>query len=91
MVRRTDAGVLLAVYFFGTGGAAPLAKTIAGDLAKARRLLDAASEKAELRYQQDQERIEPNSEATVNDLNQEWRRRRKGAIDHCAARSPMDD
>ncbi len=39
--------VLLAIYFWGTGGAAPLAKTIAGDLAKARRVLDAAAEKAE--------------------------------------------
>ena len=49
--------IVLAAYFFGTRGAAPLAKSIASDLAAARRLLDAAAEKAESRYQEDQERI----------------------------------
>ena len=73
--------VLLAVYFFGTSGAAPLAKTIAADLAKARRLLDAAAEKAELRYQQDQERLRTEFETTVRDLNQEWRQAVRGAME----------
>jgi hypothetical protein len=80
--------VLLAVYFFGTGGAAPLAKTIAGDLAKARRLLDSAAEKAELHYQQEQERIRTEFENTVRNLNQEWRQAVRGAMELRGAR-PM--
>ncbi len=93
VVPPSDAGVvagamlvLLAIYLFGMGGAAPLAKTIAGDLAKARRLLDAAAEKAELRYQQEQERIKSEFAATVQNLNQEWRAATKGAIAMRSAR-----
>ncbi len=78
--------VLLAVYFFGTGGAAPLAKTIAGDLAKARRLLDAVAEKAELRYQQDQARFRADFDNTVRELNQEWRQAVRGAMELRGAR-----
>jgi hypothetical protein len=78
--------VLLAIYFFGTGSAGLLAKTIAGDLAKARRLLDAASEKAESRYQREQDRIRVEHETTVRTLNQEWRSAVKGAIDSRGAR-----
>jgi len=80
--------LLLAVYFFGTGGAGPLAKTIAADLAKARRLLDASAEKAELRYTQDQERIRIEFETTVRNLNQEWRQAVRGAMELRGAR-PM--
>jgi DNA segregation ATPase FtsK/SpoIIIE, S-DNA-T family len=80
--------VLLALYFFGTGGAAPLAKTIAGDLARARRLLDAAAEKAELRYQQEQARIRTEFDNTIRNLNQEWRQAVRGAMELRGAR-PM--
>jgi S-DNA-T family DNA segregation ATPase FtsK/SpoIIIE len=83
--------VLLAVYFFGTGGAAPLAKTIAGDLAKARRLLDAAAEKAELRYQQDQARFRADFDNTIQELNQEWRQAVRGAMDLRGARPVSSD
>ena len=72
--------IVLAAYFVGTRGATPLAKTIAGDLAAARRLLDAAAEKAELRYQQDQGRIRAEYEAAINNLDQEWRAAEKGVI-----------
>jgi hypothetical protein len=83
--------VLLAVYFFGTGGATPLAKTIAGDLAKARRLLDSAAEKAELRYQQDQARFRADFDNTVRELNQEWRQAVRGAMDLRGARPVSSD
>jgi hypothetical protein len=83
--------VLLAVYFFGTGGAAPLAKTIAGDLAKARRLLDAAAEKAELRYQQDQARFRADFDNTVRELNQEWRQAVRGAMELRGAKPVSSD
>jgi len=72
---------LMILYLFGLRGAAPLAKTIAADLAKARRVLDAAAEKAELRYQQDQERIRADFVNTVRDLNQEWRHAVRGAME----------
>ncbi len=83
--------VLLAVYFFGTGGAAPLAKTIAGDLAKARRLLDAAAEKAELRYQQDQARFRADFDNTIRELNQEWRQAVRGAMELRGAKPVSSD
>jgi S-DNA-T family DNA segregation ATPase FtsK/SpoIIIE len=93
VVPAPDAGwvagvalVLLAIYFFGTGGAGSLAKTIADDLAKARRLLDAAADKAELRYQQDQERIKAEYATTIQNLNQEWRAATKGEIQMRSAR-----
>ena len=78
--------VLLAIYFFGTGGAAPLAKTIAGDLAKARRVLDAAAEKSESSYQREQERFHAEFEQTVRNLNQEWRQAVRGAMELRGAR-----
>jgi DNA segregation ATPase FtsK/SpoIIIE, S-DNA-T family len=83
--------VLLAVYFFGMGGASPLAKSIAGDLAKVRRLLDATAEKAEQRYQQDQQRLRAEYEAAISGLNQEWRAAEKGVINLRGARPVSTD
>ena len=77
---------LLAIYFLGTGGAVAPAKTIAGDLAKARRLLDTAAEKAEQRYQLDQDRIRNEFESTVRSLNEEWRHAVRGAVEMRGAR-----
>jgi DNA segregation ATPase FtsK/SpoIIIE, S-DNA-T family len=78
--------LVLVAYFGGTRGATPLAKTIAGELAQARRALDAATEKAERRYQQDQEQIRNEFETAGRELNQEWRAAVKGAIDLRGAR-----
>ena len=93
VISKPEAGIALvalavvwALYFWGIRGATPLAKTIAADLAKARRVLDAAAEKAELRYQQDQERIRANFVNTVRDLNQEWRHAVRGAMELRGAR-----
>src|SRR5208283_1952651 len=95
VISKPEAGIALvalaavwALYFWGIRGAAPLAKNIAADLAKARRLLDASAEKAELRYQQDQERIRADFINTVRDLNQEWRHAVRGAMELRGAR-PM--
>ena len=92
-IPKPEAGIALAAlaavwaaYFWGIRGAAPLAKTIAGDLAKARRVLDAAAEKAELRYQQDQDRFRSDFENTVRKLNEEWRRAVRGAMELRGAR-----
>jgi DNA segregation ATPase FtsK/SpoIIIE, S-DNA-T family len=78
--------LVVAVYWFALGGADPLAKTIAGDLAKARRLLDASSEKAETRYVRDQERVRAEFENIVRDLNQAWRHAVRGAMELRGAR-----
>ena len=75
-----------AIYFWGIRGAAVPAKTIAGDLAKVRSLLDAAAEKAEARYQKEQERIRIEFETASRNLNQEWREAVKGAINLRGAR-----
>ncbi|HEX5399941.1 MAG TPA: FtsK/SpoIIIE domain-containing protein, partial [Verrucomicrobiae bacterium] len=60
-----------------------------GDLAAARRLLDAAAEKAELRYQQDQARIRAEYDAAINNLDQEWRAAEKGVI-HLRGARPVN-
>ena len=83
--------VVWAVYFFGVRGATPLAKTIAADLAKARRALDAAAEKAESSYQREQERIHAEFEQTVRNLNQEWRQAVRGAMELRGARPVSSD
>ena len=98
VISEPEAGIALgalvvvwAVYLWGIRAATPLAKTIAGDLAKARRVLDAAAEKAELRYQQDQERIRTEFDNTVRNLNQEWRHAVRGAMELRGARPVSSD
>jgi S-DNA-T family DNA segregation ATPase FtsK/SpoIIIE len=95
VISKPEAGIALvalavvwAIYLWGIRGATPLAKTIAADLAKARRLLDASAEKAELRYLQDQERIRTEFEISVRNLNLEWRQAVRGAMELRGAR-PM--
>ena len=70
------ATILLAwavVCFLGGRAAAPLAKTIAGDIAKMRRLFDACAEKSGAHFQQEQERIQNEFETSKQTFNQEWR------------------
>jgi DNA segregation ATPase FtsK/SpoIIIE-like protein len=83
--------IVWVVYILGIRAATPLAKTIAGDLAKARRVLDTAAEKAELRYKQDQERIRADFVNIVRDLNQEWRHAVRGAMELRGARPVSSD
>jgi hypothetical protein len=80
-----------AVYLWGIRGATPLAKNIAANLAKARRVLDAAAEKAESSYQREQERIHAEFEQTVRNLNQEWRQAVRGAMELRGARPVSSD
>lgn len=96
VISRFAAGIALpalvivwAVYFWGMPGAVAAAKTIAADLAKARRWLDAAAEKAELRYAQDQERIHREFEAVGQSYDQEWREAARKAMNSRGAR-PME-
>jgi hypothetical protein len=98
VISKPEAGIALgalavvwALYFWGIRAATPLAKTIAADLVKARRVLAAAAEKAELRYQQEQEQIRTEFEKTVRDLNQEWRHAVRGAMELRGARPVGSD
>jgi DNA segregation ATPase FtsK/SpoIIIE-like protein len=93
VVSKPEAGIALctlavfwALYFWGIREATPAAKIIASRLAKARRLLDASAEKAEWRYQQDQERIRTEFENTIRNLNHEWRQAVRGAMELRGAR-----
>jgi DNA segregation ATPase FtsK/SpoIIIE, S-DNA-T family len=97
VISRLDAGIALlalvilwAVYLWGMSGAAAAAaaKTIAADLAKARRLLDTAAEKAELSYTRDQERIHREFEAVGQSFDQEWRVAARNAM-HSRGAQPM--
>ena len=80
-----------AVYIFGIHAAMPAAKTIAADLAKARRALDTAAEKAELRYLHDQERIRAEFTETVRKLGEEWRHAMRGATELRVAKPVNSD
>ncbi len=88
MVSLPEATIALAVlfgvasvYFFGGRSAAPLAKTIAGNLFVARRLFDACTEKSATHFHQEQERIRNEFEVSRQTYNHEWRQAVKD-IDH---------
>ena len=66
--------VLLAlIHWLGGRGAAPLALTLAGNLARAGRLLAVGREKSEVFYLQEQERLKAEFENKKHAVNQEWR------------------
>ena len=65
--------VILILYFLGHRTAGPAATVIAGQLGKARRLLDACPQKIAEHYQQDQDRIQSEFNATARNLSQEWK------------------
>jgi DNA segregation ATPase FtsK/SpoIIIE, S-DNA-T family len=70
--------VTVALYFIGGSMAAPLAKMIASDLAKARRLFDVCVEKSAAHLQSEQERIKNEFDETKRAVNAEWRQATKG-------------
>ena len=69
--------VVVLAYFIGGSMAAPKAKTIAGDLASARRLFAVCGEKSVTHLQQEQERIKKEFEETKRNFNAEWRQATK--------------
>jgi hypothetical protein len=83
-VSQMAAGAALAalvavvlVYFLGGRAAAPAARSLAGDLAKARRLMVICLEKSATHLQQQQEGIKHEFEETKRAFNQEWRQAAK--------------
>jgi len=97
VISRLDTGIALlalaivgVIYFLGMPGAAAAAeKTIAAELAKARRLLDAAAEMAESRYTQDEERIHREFEGVGQAFDQEWREAARNAM-NSRGRRPVE-
>jgi hypothetical protein len=66
--------VILVIYLLGRRAAAPLAKIIAADFTRARRLLEKSGEQAAAYYQAEQARIETEFQDAKNAINQEWKR-----------------
>jgi hypothetical protein len=83
--------VLLVIHHLGKRQGAPAAKTIASNLVRARRLLDASLEQADLRYSQEQERIQKEYETTSRTLNQQWKQIQKEAMDTRGTRAQKVD
>jgi DNA segregation ATPase FtsK/SpoIIIE, S-DNA-T family len=83
--------VILVVYLLGGQRAKPLAKTIAGDLAKAGRLLDATAQKAEQTYEREQVRIKNEFETALANINKEWRLANRKAINSRGSRPVETD
>jgi DNA segregation ATPase FtsK/SpoIIIE, S-DNA-T family len=65
--------VILVIYFQSRRTAVPAAETVAEQVAKAKRLLDACWQKNAEHYQREQERIQAEFEATNRRLNQDWK------------------
>ena len=79
-VAVTSAVALLCVwifYWFGNRAATPSAMEIAGNLAKARRLLDSSLEKATLHYEAGHKRIKEEFAAAIHAVNQGWKQQTK--------------
>ncbi|HKI69165.1 MAG TPA: ATP-binding protein, partial [Verrucomicrobiae bacterium] len=78
--------VLLIIHLIGRAKVVPAAKMVAGNLIKAYRWLDACPAKAELHFQQEQQRIVREYEKTTEALNREWKTVVKTAIDQRGAK-----
>jgi hypothetical protein len=65
--------VFLVLYFQSRRTAVPAAATVAGQLAKAKQLLDACWQKNAEHYEQEQEQIHAEFDATTRGLSQEWK------------------
>ncbi len=69
--------IVLAVYFIGGRLAGPAARSLAGDLAQARRLHTVCLEKSAAHLQHEQERLKDEFEESRRNFNQEWRQATK--------------
>jgi hypothetical protein len=81
--------VILVFYFQGRRVAVPMATTVAGQLGRARRLLDAARQKNTEHYQREQSRIYTDFDTTTRNLNQEWKQTVKQIVNVRGVR-PME-
>jgi DNA segregation ATPase FtsK/SpoIIIE, S-DNA-T family len=82
---------LLVIHQWGKRPAAPGAKSIAANLARARQLHDRSLEQAEQRWQQEQERIQKDFDRASRSLTQEWKQTVREALDTRSARAQTVD
>ncbi len=78
--------IIFVIHLLGGRSAGPLAKTIASNVAKAGRFLDAAAQKAEAHYEHELERIKTEFETALSNINQEWRQANRKALNSRGAR-----
>jgi len=83
--------ILFVIHQLGKRQGAPSAGTIAGHLARARRLHDGSLEQADSRYVQEQERIQKEYETTSRTLSQQWKLIQKEAMDTRGTRAQKVD
>ncbi len=81
--------VILAFYFQGRRAAVPAATAIAGQLGRARLLLEASRQKSTEHYQREQNRISGEFDTTTRNLNQEWKQTVKQIVNVRGVR-PME-
>jgi len=83
--------VLVVVHQLGRRPAVPLAKAIAGNLARARKLHDDSQARAELLWQQEQERIQKDFDTASRSLTKEWKQTVKAILDTRSTRAQQVD
>ncbi len=83
--------ILFVIHQVGKRAAAPAAKTIAGNLARARKLHDDFLARAELHWQQEQERIQKDFDTASRSLTQEWKQTVREALDTRSTRAEKVD
>ena len=77
IIALAGLAIVLAIYIIGMRLTDSLAKIIAGDFIRARRLFEASPENATTHHQHELERIEREFEETKFAINQEWKRATK--------------
>ncbi|HWD91190.1 MAG TPA: FtsK/SpoIIIE domain-containing protein [Verrucomicrobiae bacterium] len=83
--------LVLIAYIFSRQQGGALAREIAGNLAKARWLLGACSEKAKARNLQDQQRLRNETADAIQAMNQRWKQSVKDAIEQRGLRPAKVD
>jgi DNA segregation ATPase FtsK/SpoIIIE-like protein len=83
--------LVLAIYLYGGYRAGPTARSIARNLATARRLHDVCLEKAETRCRLEQELIQTEFENASRNLNKEWKQTIKEAVGTRGTRAQAAD
>jgi S-DNA-T family DNA segregation ATPase FtsK/SpoIIIE len=83
--------VLFVIHQLGKRPAAPIARSIAANLARIRLLRDGSLAQAELHHQQEQERIQTAFDANSFNLNQQWKQSLKESLNTRGARAQAVD
>jgi S-DNA-T family DNA segregation ATPase FtsK/SpoIIIE len=83
--------LVIVLFFIAKSSSSSAAKSIAENISKSRQLLDACHEKSVAHFQQEQERIKNEFDATIRGLNQEWKQRTKQLLGERGTRPAVVD